>query len=59
MSDRLTAAQAIELTVRAANLIKTVSGLIGAHDPLLASLVINEAIGELKPLAEFIMKCKP
>ncbi len=58
MRERLTPTQSVELTVRAAKLIKTVSGLIGAHDLLLASLIVNETISELKQLADFTMKCK-
>lgn len=55
----MTPTQKIELSLRAANLIKSVAGLIGVRDEVLASLIVNEVIGELKELADFTVKLKP
>lgn len=55
----MTAQQSIELSIRAARLIKTVAALIGEKDAVVASLVVNECIAELRQLAEFTAKLKP
>lgn len=55
----MTPTQSIELTIRAAQLIKAVSGLIGVKDEVIASFIVNEAIGSLKELADFTVKLKP
>ena len=58
MSERMTSQQSIELTIRTATLIKSVSKLIGVHDAVVASLIVNECIDQFKQLAEFTLKLK-
>jgi hypothetical protein len=54
----MTPQQHIEMTIRVAKLIKSLSRLIRVRDEVLASLMVNECIGEFKDLADFTVKLK-
>jgi hypothetical protein len=47
--------QHLELTIRAATLIKSLSQLIGVHDAHLAKLMFMEATEQYDALARFIV----
>ncbi len=46
--------QTLELTIRAANLIKQVATLIGMRDERVASMVVNQLAGEVLELSNFL-----
>lgn len=49
----------LELSIRTATLIKSLSQLIGVHDPLLARMMLMEAHEQFGDLAKFIEKQHP
>ena len=55
----MTTAQSIELSIRAAAVVRHATRLIGVRDAVLASAIVNECASELKRLADFVAKLKP
>jgi hypothetical protein len=53
----MSAKQHLELTIRTATVIKSLSQLVGMHDMRLAKMVLREAAEQTMELAEFIDKC--
>lgn len=53
------AKQDLELTIRTATLIKSLSQLIGARDPMLARLMLMEASEQWDALAQFVLSIQP
>lgn len=48
----------IEVTIRAAMVIKSLSGLIGARDPLVMGLIVREAIDGIVDLNNLIERMR-
>ena len=53
----MSAKQDLELTIRTATVIKSMSQLVGMHDMRLAKMVLREAAVQVMELSEFIDKC--
>lgn len=53
----MSAKQHLELTIRTATVIKSMSQLVGMHDMKLAKMVLREAAVQVMELSEFIDKC--
>lgn len=53
----MNAQQNIELTIRTATLIKSLSQLIGARDASLSKMMFAEAVEQFGQLGRFIDKC--
>lgn len=51
--------QDLELTIRTATLIKSLSQLIGTSDPLLAKMMMLEASEQWDALAQFVLSVQP
>lgn len=49
------AKQDLELTIRTATLIKSLSQLIGARDPLVSKMILMESSEQWDALAQFIL----
>lgn len=49
--------QDLELTIRTATLIKSLSQLIGARDARLSKMMFAEAVEQFEQLGSFIDKC--
>lgn len=49
----------LELTIRTATLIKSLSTLVGASDARLAKMMFAEAVMQFAELGKFIDKCQP
>lgn len=47
----------IELTIRTATLIKSLSSLVGARDARLAKMMFAESVEQFAALGKFIDKC--
>ena len=47
--------QDLELTIRTATLIKSLSQLIGARDPLVSKMILIESAEQWDALAQFIL----
>ena len=53
------AQQDLELTIRTATLIKSLSSLIGARDPFMARMMLSEASDQFIALGKFIESIQP
>lgn len=51
--------QDLELTIRTATLIKSLSSLVGASDARLAKMMFAEAVMQFSELGKFIDSCQP
>jgi hypothetical protein len=51
--------QQIELTIRTATLIKSLTHLVGATDPRIAKMMFAESIEQLTALSKFIESVQP
>lgn len=53
----MSAKQDLELTIRTATIIKSLSALIGTHDMRLAKMMLREAATQFLELDEFLDRC--
>jgi hypothetical protein len=53
------AKQDLELTIRTATLIKSLSQLVGTRDALVARMVLMESAEQFDALVDFVKTCQP
>lgn len=55
----MTSAKELELTIRTATLLKSISQLVGMSDPVVARMMLMEAHEQFSALAKFVESCQP
>lgn len=53
------AKQDLELTIRTATLIKSLSQLVGSRDAIVARLILAESAEQFEALAKFVQSVQP
>lgn len=54
----MTSAKELELTIRTATLLKSISQLVGVRDPMVARMMVIEAHEQFGELAKFVESCQ-